>query len=62
MSAPEKFREAEPLKDVQQNVLAKVIRAPSDLRFDRTLCNVCGIALNMKEARALRDWLTEVLP
>ena len=62
MSALEKFREAEPLRDAMQYVLAKVIRDTEVPRFDRTLCQVFGVPLNMREARALRDCLTEVLP
>ena len=62
MTAPEKFRLAKSLKDAQQNVIAKVIRVSKDDGFDRLLCEVCGVAIDMREARALRDWLTEVLP
>ena len=58
----ERFHLAPKLKDAQQNTLAAVIRMRRDETTDRTLVEVCGIALTLREARALRDWLNRVLP
>ena len=62
MTAPEKFREAEPLEDDQHNILATVMRAAQFPCSDRTLCRISYALLDATAARALRDWLTEVLP
>ena len=62
MSAPEKFREGEPLRGIGQNVLARVIREPSYSPYACAFCCIFGCVLDVKDARALRDWLTEVLP
>ena len=62
MSAPEKFREAEPLKDERSGMTAHVIRVRSLKNVDRVLCEIGDLRLCVPEARALRDWLTEVLP
>ena len=62
MTAPEKFREAAPLRDLNDNPLCSVLQAASAPKFDRLHCLVFGCMLDVKEARALRDWLNEVLP
>ena len=62
MSALEKFREAEPLRDLNDNPLCSVLQAAGHKKFDRLHCLVFGCMLDVKEARALRDWLNEVLP
>lgn len=61
MIRPERFHLVPKLKDVQQNTLAAVIRMRGDETTDRTLAEVCGIALTVREARALRDWLDSAL-
>ena len=62
MTELEKFREAEPLRSIGHNVLARVIREPSYSPYACAFCSIFGCVLDVKDARALRDWLTEVLP
>ena len=62
MNDLEKFREAEPLKGIGQTVLARVIREPSYSPYACAFCCIFGSVLDVKDARALRDWLNEVLP
>ena len=62
MSAPKKFREAVPLKDERSGITAQVIRVRSMQNVDRVLCEIGDFRLYVPEARALRDWLNEVLP
>ena len=62
MSAPEKFREAEPLEDDEHGLVALLVRSGGRPPSNDRLCEVCGVALTVPEARALRDWLTKALP
>ena len=62
MSKPEKFREAEPLRDLNDNALCSVMHLAGAKKFDQLRCVVFGCQLAVPEARALRDWLNEVIP
>ena len=62
MSKPEKFREAEPLRDLNGNPLCIVLHLLGAKQFDQLRCVVFGCTLDVQEARALRDWLNEVIP
>ena len=62
MNVPEKFREAPPIRDGEFNKIASVQREEDDPNYDRTVCRIRSAMLNVHEARALRDWLNEVIP
>ena len=62
MSAPEKFREAEPFEDDEHGLVALLVRWDGRPPSNDRLCEVCGVAFTVPEARALRNWLNKVLP
>ena len=62
MSDLEKFREAEPLEDDEHGLVALLVRSGGRPPSDHRLCEVCGVAFTVPEARALRDWLNKALP
>lgn len=55
--AEERFKEADPVSegDMQAELFSPAVMVVSD-------CGDEWIYLNVKEARALRDWLNKVLP
>ena len=61
MSAPKKFREHESLVDDYGHVKAALLRMPGATDDGAYIHVACEI-IDVKEARALRDWLNEVLP
>ena len=65
MSDLEKFREAEPLEDVhKERILGRVLRTDDRGPLDRIYISLSYTSslFTVRQARALRDWLTEVLP
>ena len=63
MSDLEKFREAEPLEDVhKERILGRVLRTDDRGELDRIFISYPFSLFTVRRARALRDWLTEVLP
>ena len=62
MSKPEKFRPSHDLQVDGLNTLASVRRKHSDKTWDRTLVKLTSYPITVSEARALRDWLNEVIP
>ena len=59
MSDLEKFREVTNLQDYDHYLTARVIQ---NTEGQFTLLQLRPITLNVSEARALRDWLNEVIP
>ena len=61
MSALEKFREHESLVDDYGHVKAALLHMPGATDDGMYIHITCEI-IDVKEARALRDWLNKVLP
>ena len=61
MSAPEKFRQHASFLDDYGHVKAALIHMPGAADDGAYIHIACEI-IDVKEARALRDWLNEVLP